>query len=52
MNNHTRVVGVNLQKSLNFVNKRIRKIEENLANAYKERHEIEELIKRVKNSSK
>ena len=48
MNDHTRAIETRLQKSLNFVNKRIRKTEENLAKAYKERHEIEKLIERLK----
>lgn len=48
MNKHTRAVNTRLDRSLKFVNKRIRKLEENLAKAYKERHEIEQLQEKLK----
>ncbi len=48
MNKHTRDIENKLQLKLNFVNKRIRKLEENLVKAYKERHEIESLQEKVK----
>ena len=48
MDKHTRATVRRLKNSLSYVNKRIRKNEENLVKSYKERREIEELLEKLR----
>jgi hypothetical protein len=48
MNKHERDIENRLNLKIAFLNKRIRKIEANLASAYKERHQVEEIVNRLK----